>query len=195
MASVLAPPLAGALNHLLAGASWARERLKPFAGKTVRFNLAPLTVSFAIRATGDVEDAPADGNADAAFTLTPGIALRVLGADRDAWREIEAAGDTELGREILYIAQNLRWDVEEDLSRIVGDIAAHRMVQAAGELERWGRETAGSFARSAAAYWTEEQPLIARRADVEHFNREVDRLRDDVERLAKRMEHLGRGRS
>ena len=195
MASVLAPPLAGALNHLLAGASWARERLKPFAGKTVRFNLAPLTVSFAIRATGDVEDAPADENADAAFTLTPGIALRVLGADRDAWREIEAAGDTELGREILYIAQNLRWDVEEDLSRIVGDIAAHRMVQAAGELERWGRETAGSFARSAAAYWTEEQPLIARRADVEHFNREVDRLRDDVERLAKRMEHLGRGRS
>jgi len=186
---MLKPPLAGAVNHLLEGASWARERLKPFAGRTARFHLAPFTVTLAILATGEVEDAPADGAADATFTLTPGLALRVVGADPDAWREIDASGDTELGREILFIAQNLRWDVEEDLSRLFGDIAAHRMVQAARGLERWGRETADSFARSAAAYWTEEQPLIARRADVERFNREVDRLRDDVERLAKRMEH------
>jgi len=187
---MLNPPLAAAVNHLLEGASWAREHLKPFAGKAVRFHLAPFTVTLAILATGDVEDAPAESAANATFTLTPGVALRVVAADPNAWREIETSGDTELAREILFIAQNLRWDVEEDLSRLFGDIAAHRMVQAARELERWGRETAESFARSAAAYWTEERPLIARRADVEHFNREVDRLRDDVERLAKRMEHL-----
>ena len=43
-------------------------------------------------------------------------------------RKSTVAGDAALAREILYIAQNLKWDVEEDLSRVFGDVAAHRMV-------------------------------------------------------------------
>jgi ubiquinone biosynthesis protein UbiJ len=41
-----------------------------------------------------------------------------------------------------------------------------------------------------AAYWTEEQPLVAAKPDVERFVREVDTLRDDVARLEKRIEQL-----
>ena len=182
-------PVAAAINHLLEGASWARERLKPFAGKTVHFNSTAFAVTLAIRASGEVEDSTAVSAADASFTLTPGVALRMLAADSNAWQEVEVGGDTALAREILAIAQNLRWDVEADLSRVFGDIAAHRMAQAGGEIKRWQRETVDSIARSAAAYWTEEQPLIARRQDIERFNREVDALRDDVARLEKRIEH------
>ena len=187
---IFRPPIAPAINHLLESASWARERLKPFAGKILRFNLAPFTVTLAIRASGEVEDSPVTGAADASFTLTSGVALRVLAADPDAWREVEVNGDTALAREILAIAQNLRWDVEEDLSRVFGDIAAHRMVQAGNELKRWQRETADSIARSAVAYWTEEQPLIAARQDIERFVREVDALRDDVARLEQHIVHV-----
>ncbi len=187
----LAPPLAAVVvNHLLAGASWACERLKPFADKTVRFEIAPFTIAFVIRRDGQVEDANPESVPDASFTLTPGIAMRVLADDRNAWREVQLGGNAALAREVLAIAQNLRWDVEEDLSRVFGDIAAHRMVQAAQELRRWQRATADNFARSAVAYWTEEQPLIARRADVERFNREVDALRDDVARFDKRIGRL-----
>ena len=82
-----------------------------------------------------------------------------------------------------------RSDVEEDLSRVFGDIAAHRIVQAGNELKRWQRETADSIARSAVAYWTEEQPLIAAR-DIERFVREVDALRDDVARLEQHIVHV-----
>jgi len=187
---IFQPPVAAAINHLLRSASWAGERLKPFAGKTIRFNLAPFAVTLAIRASGEVEDSTATGAADASFTLTPGVALRMLAADRSAWQEVEAGGDTALAREILAIAQNLRWDVEEDLSRVFGDIAAHRMVQAGTELRRWQHEAADSLARSAAAYWTEEQPLIAARRDVERYLRDVDALRDDVARIEKRIEQL-----
>ena len=52
------------------------------------------------------------------------------------------------------------------------------------------RRAAGSLARSAAAYWTDEQPLIATRHDIERFVREVDALRDDVARAAKRIDNL-----
>src|SRR5476649_1771919 len=180
-----APPTTAALNHLLRSASWARERLQPFAGKIARFELAPFTVTLTILDSGEVADAPAAAAPDASFTLTPGIALRMLAGDSDAWQKVAGAGDTALAREILYIAQNLSWDVEEDLSRVFGDIAAHRMVKAANELKRWQRDSADSFARAAAAYWTEERRLIAAKQDVECFVREVDNLRDDVARLEK----------
>ena len=185
-----APPTAAALNHLLKSASWARERMRPFAGKSARFELVPFTVTLTILDSGEVADAPATTTPDASFTLTPGVALRMLAADPDAWQKAAVAGDTALAREILYLAQNLRWDAEEDLSRVFGDIAAHRMVRAAGDLKRWQRATADSVARAATAYWTEERPLIAARHDVERFVREVDSLREDVARFEKRVEQL-----
>ena len=184
------PPLAVAVNHLLRSASWARERLRPFAGKTVCFNLAPFAVTLAIRDSGEVDDSPATATADARFKLTPGTVLRVLAADEGVWQEVQVDGDTALAREILAIAQNLRWDVEEDLSRVVGDIAAHRLVQAGNDLNRWQRQTSDQFARAAAAYWTEEQPLIATRRDVERYLHDVDVLRDDVARAEIRLKNL-----
>ena len=188
LSSLLRPPFAAAINHLLKGASWARARLAPHAGKTARFDVAPFAAMFVIRNGGDVADSALTNTADVSFKLSPSTVLRVLAADEKAWREVQVDGDTALARDVLYVAQNLRWDIEEDLSRVFGDIAAHRMVQAGDDLRRWHRDTAEHFARSAAAYWTEEQPLIAARRDVEQFVREVDILRDDVARIEKRID-------
>ena len=190
LSGLFRPPFAAVVNHLLKSASWARERLKPHAGKTARFDLAPFSVTLAIRDGGDVADAPPAAPADASFKLTPGVALRVLASDENAWRDVQATGDTVFARDILYVAQNLRWDVEEDLSRVFGDIAAHRMVQSGNDLRRWQRDSAEHLARSAASYWTEERPLIAARSDIERFLREVDTLRDDVARAEKRLGKL-----
>ena len=189
-AGLLRPPLAPAINHLLKSASWARARLKPFAGNTARFDLPPFAVTLAIRDSGEVEDSAATGAADASFVLAPGVALRILAGDQDAWRQVEVSGDTALAHEILAIVQNLRWDVEEDLSRVFGDIVAHRMVQAGAELKRWHHQATDNIARSAVAYWTDERPLIATRQDIEEFLRAVDTLSDDVARVEKHVERL-----
>jgi ubiquinone biosynthesis protein UbiJ len=87
--------------------------------------------------------------------------------------------------------RNVSWDVEEDLSRVVGDIAAHRIVSTARALDGWARDAALRVAQGAAEYWTEESPLIASRVKVEGFVREVSELRDAVDRLEKRLERLG----
>ena len=89
-----------------------------------------------------------------------------------------------------HIARNLRWDIEEDLSRVFGDIAAHRVVETGRKLDNWGRQGAENIARSFAEYWTEERPLIACRAEVAQFARDVDALRDDLARVEKRVERL-----
>jgi ubiquinone biosynthesis protein UbiJ len=122
--------------------------------------------------------------------LTPGILLRLAARDAAAWSDIAVEGDPQFAAALNHVARNLRWDVEEDLSRLFGDIAAHRMVESGRKLGDWGRQGADNLARSFAEYWTEERPLIASRAEVERFNHDVDALRNDVARLEKRIEQL-----
>jgi ubiquinone biosynthesis protein UbiJ len=84
----------------------------------------------------------------------------------------------------------LRWDVEEDLSRVFGDVLAQRMVAGGRRLTAWNKEAAGKLAQNLAEYWIEEQPLLARPAAVRQFLNDADQLRDDLARLEKRIEAL-----
>ncbi|MGH8633406.1 MAG: ubiquinone biosynthesis accessory factor UbiJ [Burkholderiales bacterium] len=181
---------AAAINHLLRSASWARDALRRHAGKTARFEVFPLAVAFTVLEGGEVAPAGADAAPTATVKLAPGLMLRLAARDESAWREIDIAGDTDFASAIHHVTRNLRWDVEEDLSRVFGDIAAHRMAEAGRTFQRWGEQAAENTARSFAEYWTEEQPLIAGGRDLEEFGRAVDQLRDAAARLEKRLENL-----
>nr|MCU0803913.1 sterol-binding protein [Burkholderiales bacterium] len=54
----------------------------------------------------------------------------------------------------------------------------------------WQRDAGERLARNFAEYFTEENPLLARPAEVRRFGEDVDALRDDVERLEKRIARL-----
>ena len=189
---VFSQPLAAALNHLLGRASWARERLIPHAGKTVCFDVIPFRFSLEILHSGKVS--ACKHAATTTVELTPALAMRMAATGETAWREVNTQGDLALARDVLFIAQNLRWDAEEDLSRVFGDIVAHRLADAGSALLRWQRDTAKGLARQASIYWTEEQPLIATKTDLDQFGGAVDTLRDDVARFEKRLEQLERQR-
>ncbi len=187
---MLNPAATAFINHLLRGASWAREALQRFSGQTARFDAAPFDFSLTVQDNGEVGAAAADAVPAVTITLTPGLALRIAARDDTAWREIGVSGDTDFAAALNHIARNLRWDVEEDLSRVFGDIAAHRMAESGRVFRRWGERALENTGRSFAEYWTEERPLVASAQDLEQFYREVDRLRDDVARLDKRMDSL-----
>lgn len=186
------PAAAAWLNHLLRSADWAREALRPYAGRCARFENPPFGSTFTVLENGEVAPAPADAQPDVVVRITPGLALRLAAGDSRAWSEADVSGDTDFAAAIHQLARNLRWDVEEDLSRVVGDIAAHRMARAGRALRQWAADTLEHTGRTLAEYWMHEQPLIAGRVELEHFNDAVDRLRDDVARLEKRIEALAR---
>ncbi len=188
--SMLEPAAATSINHLLRGASWAREALLPHTGKTARFEMLPLIVSLTVLENGEVAAASAGAAPSVTIRLTPGLLLRLAARDDNAWREVEVIGDTDFAAAINHLVRYLRWDVEEDLSRLFGDVAAHRMAETGRSFRRWGEQTAQHAGRSLAGYWTEEDPLIASSHEVTEFNRAVDALRDDVARLEKRIETL-----
>jgi ubiquinone biosynthesis protein UbiJ len=179
-------------NHLLDAAPWARDKLSAHAGKTALFDVFPVQVSVSVMADGRLQAASSEASPAVTIRLTHLTVLEVLAGGEDAFRKAEVAGDTDFAAVISQVVSNLRWDVEEDLSRVVGDIAAHRMAQAGRAAAAWPRKAAASMAENAAEYLTEEKAVLVTPLQAAEFMREVDELRDAVERLDKRIERLSR---
>ena len=191
MSAVPGRPAARAINHVLRSAPLAMERLARHAGRTARFNVGPMSLALTVQANGEVAPASDEAARDLDVRIPPRILPRLAARDEAAWGEVWMEGNAQFAQEVSFIARNLDWDVEEDLARVVGDIAAHRIVSTARSLHHWGREAGRRLAEGAAEYWTEESPLVASRVKVESFARAVAELRDAVERLERRVEKLG----
>lgn len=182
-----------ALNHLLGAEAWARDRLKPYAGQCVEFRAPPLpALRLDILDSGLLASAAQDAVPNLVVTIGSG-ALPAFARGEDAlMREIGVEGNADLASTVQYLFRHLRWDVEEDLSQLFGDALAHRMVQGGRRFAAWGGEAAEKLAQNLAEYWIEEQPLLARPADVRRFLADVDQLRDDLARIEKRIDALSR---
>ena len=184
------PLVVPVINRLLRANSWTVEKLLPHAGKTALLISAPFELRLAVLETGEVATAPREAQPDVTVTVSPAAVLRATADPESAWRDAQISGDTEFAAAIDYIRRNVRWDFEEDLSRVVGDIAAHLIVKGARELDRRGRDAVVNLGRAFAEYATYERPLVASARAIEEFNRDVDEMRDAVERLEKRLELL-----
>ena len=192
MSSVFPHPGERAVNHVLRGSPLALERLRPHAGRTVAIHVGPVALALTVQSTGEVAAALPGASRDLEVRISPFLVPRLAAREEAAFGEIGMEGDGALAEDVSFLVRHLTWDVEEDLSRVVGDIAAHRLVGAARGLARWSRDASLRMAQGAAEYWTEESPLVASRVKVEGFARDVSELRDAVARLEKRVERLGR---
>lgn len=187
---MLSQPAATALNHLLAQSGWALQRLAGFAGKTARFNIAPFSFVCTIQDDGTLRAAAQDASVDAICTIPPSLLPRLALDDEAAFAQIVSSGDAALLEEIFYLGRNLRWDVAEDLSILTGDIIAERAVQFAKATQQQMDAALLNLSQALAEYWTEERPLLAKRAQIADFVQQVDILRDDVARLEQCIDRL-----
>jgi len=191
---MLSDPAAGLINHVLRGADWARARLAPFAGSVVRFVVPPAASSFRITPDGTLAASGGEVEPDAIVHLElPTLIRIVLLGDESARQQIRVERNAELAAALTGVLRGLRWDIEEDLSHVLGDVAARRLTRAGAALRDWHIEVASSLAASMVEYWTEERPLVVAREPVRDFVAAVDALREDVDRLEKRIQRLAAG--
>jgi ubiquinone biosynthesis protein UbiJ len=185
-------PIVRALNHLLASEAWARERLVPFAGEAIELRATHLpALRFLIGADGRLAPAPA-GPSGLVVNLRSGAPAAALLGEEHLLREIDVQGNARLASEVMFLARHLRWDAEEDLAKLVGDIAAHRLVDTARTLVSWHVQAARRLAEGVVEYAAEEAQLLVKRAELDELAGAQARLRDGLERLEKRIERLER---
>ena len=184
-------PFASALNHLLEAEPWARARLAPFAGEIVALAAPPLPeLRFSILEDGRA--APSGNGAEPSLTLTlgPDAIAALARGEEHFMRTVQVTGNARLASEVMLLVRHLRWDPEEDLSRLVGDVAARRIVGLARELAGWQADAAKRLAESLVEYAVEEKRMLVFRPELESLATGVARLRDAIERLEKRIERM-----
>jgi ubiquinone biosynthesis protein UbiJ len=175
------------LQHLTSQNQWSKPYLTAFAGKVIQLNVAFVTTNLLILEDGSLAIAGETATPDAIIHVPPSLALRLLAKDETAKMQLKIDGDTHLAAELGKILQHMRWDVEEDLSHIVGDITASKIGEMSRKTLHETKKQSVNLAEMLAEYWQEEKPILAKKRHVEQFNTEVDALRSDVARFEKRL--------
>jgi ubiquinone biosynthesis accessory factor UbiJ len=178
------------LQHMTNQNNWSRQYLLAFSGKVVQFNIAFISTSLLILEDGSLGIAPKNAMADAIIHIPPSLALRLLAKDEAAKMRIKIEGDTHLASELSKILQHMRWDIEEDMSKLVGDIPANKIASLSQKTAATAKEQAINIAEMLTEYWQEEKPILAKKWQVEQFNADVDTVRSDFARLEKKLEKL-----
>ena len=131
-----------------------------------------------------------DESPDAWFHVALSLLPRLAQKDESAFREVVFAGDGEFVALLSMIAREVEWDIEEDLSKWVGDIAAHRIVDTAKQARAWRQDAGLRFTENVAEYLTEEKRAFITASELESFARDNETLRDEVARLEARLDGL-----
>ena len=141
------------LNHVLMQEKEATNRLVRQKGRVARVQWRSYSLALVITPAGLFNVAPETATPDLRLEVTQtspfSLAQGALRGDKPA---IRIEGDVQLAAEINWLVDHVRWDVEEDLARVIGDTPAHTVAQVAGRGAQALQQFVGSrIARSDAA--------------------------------------------
>ena len=186
---MLEQPILAALNHVIVRTAWAQHKLEPFAGREAVFAMPPFRLQLLVTADGLF--AAGKGTPDVEIALPADTPLTALQGSDKVMRNARINGSVEFADTLGFVLRNLSWDFEEDLARVVGDIAAHRIAASLRALTAWQKQAARNLAENATEYLRDETGLLPSPQEIAAFSDEVDQLRDDLARLDKRLQKLG----
>ena len=187
---MLKPIATRILQHIINQNNWSREHLIPFAGKVLQFDFVLIKPSLIILEDGSLSFAGETVGADAVIHLPPSLTLRLLANDDAAKMQIKIDGDTHLATQVSKVLQKLRWDIEDDMSHLVGDIAASKISKSSRKVLQTVKKQSIDITEMVSEYWQEEIKILAKKHQVERFITDVDVLRSDTARFEKRLQKL-----
>lgn len=182
--------ITAALNHLVRGEPWAGERLRVHSGAQALIRAGFVDVHLVVDGAGLFAPGSATQMAAVTITLPADTPFRLLTDRSSLFQAAKLSGSADFAETLAFVFRNLRWDVEADLARVVGDIAARRLAMAGQAMLQQGQTTSRRLWRNLAEYASEDADWLAPRREVEAFRRAVDGLRDDLARLEKRLDRL-----
>lgn len=181
-------PVVATINHLLSRQPALAAKLAAHAGKIAAIDAGVLELALCVGADGLLQDAAADTvAANVTIRVNPADLPQILADISRAFAYVNISGDAEFAKTISDVANGLHWEAEEDLAPLLGDIAAVRIAQAGREAVDQMKTGSRKLVENLAEYLLEENPTLLYRSAGEVFASDVAVLRDDVERLTKRI--------
>lgn len=189
-----------ALNHYLALDPESKQRMQLLQDKIVTIELLGISLNFQlVFSDGKIKLAWDNfANPDLTIKGTPLNLLHMSIARNSRARffaeDVVVEGNMELAQTVLAIFDELDVDWEEQLSRWLGDVPAHQTSRLVRSITGFTKRLRQSLLGSVNEYVHEEVELFPQSERLQHFFREIDELRMDVDRLEARLlrlENLG----
>jgi len=191
-------PITNVLNRNIHENTPARELCESLDGTTVAVRVRDTALAMFFHINSDTIVLATESDADPDILIT-GSLLTLAGmagsSGEDALRDgtLELTGDIQTAKAFQDLLNYAKPDIEEELSSLIGDAAAHRLGEFARGFGRWSRDARSTMGSNLREYLQEESRDLPSRYEVERFTKQLESLRDDVARLEARFDRLGDG--
>ncbi|MCQ8894893.1 SCP2 sterol-binding domain-containing protein [Limnobacter humi] len=182
------------LNHLLEQQRSSKSKLQREAGKVLMISIQPVQLVFRINDQGHFQTTtPAQGVQapfDTEIRLQWADLVNSVGNPGGMARKASISGDMDFAQVVSGVINDLSWDPERDLARVVGDAQAVWIMNSLAALGTNGRDVFNRFKSSLKEYVVHEKAIAPTPSEFDAFRSDVSRLRDELARLEKRISKL-----
>jgi ubiquinone biosynthesis protein UbiJ len=189
----LLQPIARVLNRNIRESTRASELCQRLDGKLIAIRVRDTALSAWFEMGSDALYLTTDHDGEPDVVITGSLVALALMAGEDAIRDgsLDLTGDAATAQAFQQLLTHARPDIEEELSTVIGDTAAHGLGELTRAVGQWARQTRSIMGDNIREYLQEESRDVPSRYEVERFSKQVNELRDDVDRLAARIGRLG----
>ncbi len=192
-------PVAEILNRNISETTPARELVAALNGSiiAIRVRDTSLNIFFSIADDVVLLSTEYKDNPDVVISASLVTLGRMLASPDETMirsGEVELTGDAVTAQRFQKLLGYAKPEVEEELSRVVGDVAAHRFAELGRSARNWASAARATMGDNVREYLQEESRDLPTRYEVNRFSSRLAVLRDDVERLAARLRNLEDGR-
>ena len=192
---MLTATIENVLNRGLPRSPRAQQLCAELTGRSVAVEIREIT-RFLVESTGSMlRITRGTASADAEIVGGPFGLIALSGDKPDSVLQrggVEIRGDAELAQKFRELALLLSPDLEDTLSKLIGDVPAHRIGRLGQLALGWTRKAAATAVENLAEYLGHERRDLVPRNEGEQFLRGVDALREDLDRLEARVALLHR---
>ena len=180
-----------AINHLIEQEKWARDLLIRHDHKIVAVELPFGSFRLLIQ-DGLLKDAKQE---DIESSVSLEISQEAFWAfvkdgKGAAMKFVRISGDVDLAADLNRLFAELRWEAEEDLSKLIGDAPSRRIIVESKKVFTQANNAVEDLKIGVRDFFVNERNILLGANQFNDFKSEIRLLRDQLDRAEKKLNHI-----
>jgi ubiquinone biosynthesis protein UbiJ len=180
-----------ALNHLIEQERWAHELLLPREGQSISLALPIGDFQIVIQEGMFVNASDSTISSSVSLAINQEAIWTFLKEGKSgAMKFVKISGDIDFAADLNRLAADLKWEVEEDLSKLLGDAPARRVVLESQKMVHQTQLAMTDLKGGIRDYLVHEKNILVDSQQMNDFKSQLRLLRDQIDRAEKKVNQL-----
>lgn len=165
-----------------------KDELIPFKNNTIQLKVDLITLQFKINENGEIIFLEKNLEVDTYISMSLKAFINMLITQQK--KDIKIQGDVDFADKFAKTIMKSRWDIEEDLSRFVGDMAAVEITKFGNAVIRDGKKGMQNILEGLVEYYQEEKKLLISKDELNKYYSDVDEIQETFVRIESKFQEL-----